>query len=263
MFVAQILVRVQTQGKEQINKVYKLILPIIAVAVPIFFILKQPDYGTAVAFVVALSFMLYIAGIRKRYIFAILIIGTLLVFALWTYIIPKYARHIIPRIEVFLNPELDPRGAGYNIIQSKLAIGSGHILGMGILQGNQTQMGYLYPKTTDFIFAVISEEMGFIISALVIIVYILLIIKIIEISKTARDNLGTYISVGIAGIFLYHMIENIGMTMGILPITGIPLPFISYGGSSLLTNFILIGIILNISARREKAIFKEKIETKG
>jgi len=159
------------------------------------------------------------------------------------------------RIDVFLNPGLDPRGAGYNIIQSKLAIGSGQLFGMGLLKGNQTQLGFLYPKSTDFIFSVIGEELGFLIAGTVIILYVVLITKTIYVAKTAKDDLGSYIAIGICGVFLFHMIENIGMTMGLLPITGVPLPFVSYGGSSLVTNFICIGFILNISGRRQKTIF--------
>ena len=126
---------------------------------------------------------------------------------------------------------------------------------MGLFKGNQTQLGFLYPKTTDFIFSLIAEEMGFIVSAGVIILYVLLITKAIYVAKTAKDDLGSYIAIGIAGVFFFHMLENIGMTMGLLPITGIPLPFVSYGGSSLLSNFIMIGLLLNISGRRQKAIF--------
>ncbi len=128
---------------------------------------------------------------------------------------------------------------------------------MGMFKGNQTQLGFLYPKTTDFIFAVIGEEFGFIASGTIIVIYVVLITKSVYIAKTAKDDLGSYIAMGIAGIFFFHMIENIGMTMGILPITGIPLPFVSYGGSSLVTNFICIALLLNISARRQKAIFME------
>lgn len=173
---------------------------------------------------------------------------------LYLFVLPEHAK---TRIEIFLNPEKDPRGAGYNIIQSKLAIGAGQLFGMGMLRGNQTQLGFLYPKTTDFIFAVIGEEFGFIISGAVIVIYVILITKSVYVAKTAKDDLGSYIAMGIAGIFFFHMIENIGMTMGLLPITGIPLPFVSYGGSSLLTNFICIALLLNISARRQKAIFME------
>ncbi len=170
------------------------------------------------------------------------------------FVLPEHAK---TRIEIFLNPEKDPRGAGYNIIQSKLAIGAGQLFGMGMLKGNQTQLGFLYPKTTDFIFAVIGEEFGFIVSGAIIVIYVVLITKAVYVAKTAKDDMGSYIAMGIAGIFFFHMIENIGMTMGLLPITGIPLPFVSYGGSSLLTNFICIALLLNVSARRQKAIFME------
>lgn len=169
---------------------------------------------------------------------------------LYIFVLPEHAK---TRIDVFLNPNLDPRGAGYNVIQSKLAIGAGEFLGMGLLKGNQTQLGFLYPKTTDFIFAVIGEEMGFIIAATVIITYVVLITRSIFIAKTAKNNLGSYIAIGIAGIFLFHMAENIGVK-GLLPINRCPLPFVSYGGSSLLTNLMMIGLLLNISGRRQKAI---------
>ena len=126
---------------------------------------------------------------------------------------------------------------------------------MGLFKGNQTQLGFLYPKTTDFIFAVISEEMGFVVAGAVIIVYVFLVTKCLYVAKTAKDDKGALIATGITGIFLFHMLENIGMVMGLLPITGVPLPFISYGGSSLITNFICIGLLLNISSKRQKSIF--------
>lgn len=136
-----------------------------------------------------------------------------------------------------------------------LLFGAGGLTGMGILKGNQTQLGFLYPKTTDFIFAVIGEEMGFIIAGTVIILYVLFIAKCLYVAKTAKNETGSLIASGITGIFIFHMLENIGMVMGLLPITGVPLPFISYGGSSLITNFICIALILNISSKRQKTIF--------
>lgn len=117
--------------------------------------------------------------------------------------------------------------------------------------------GYLHPKTTDFIFSLISEEMGFVASISIVILFVVLISKAIQISKTARDNMGAYIAIGIAAILFYNMTQNIAMTIGLLPITGIPLPFVSYGGSSLITNFICIALLMNISGRRQKAIFVE------
>ena len=128
---------------------------------------------------------------------------------------------------------------------------------MGYLKGNQTQLGFLYPKSTDFIFSVIGEELGFIVAATIIILYVVLITKAIYVAKTAKDDLGALVATGIAGIFIFHMMENIGMTIGLLPITGVPLPFVSYGGSSMLSNFIMIALLLNISSRRQNATFLE------
>ena len=244
--------KVQQESKEEISRSWKLALCLLIVAAPVLLIIKQPDYGTAIAFIVSTVFMLFVSGMKKRYIIISILAIVIAVPLLYFFVLPAHAR---TRIDVYLNPNLDPRGSGYNIIQSKLAIGSGQLLGMGVKQGNQTQLGYLYPKTTDFIFSVIGEEMGFVIAGLVILLYVVMITKAIYIAKTAKDDKGSYVAIGIAGIFIFHMVENIGMTMGLLPITGVPLPFVSYGGSSLLTNLILIGLLLNISGRRKKALF--------
>ncbi len=249
-----VITKIQARGKNEINRPTRLFLALLVIAVPILLIAKQPDYGTALAFLVATTFILFVAGIKKRYIISSILIVIISVPLLYFFILPEHAK---TRIDVFLNPNLDPRGSGYNVIQSKLAIGSGQLFGMGLLKGNQTQLGFLYPKTTDFIFSVIGEEMGFVVAAGIVFIYVLLITKAIYIAKTAKDDLGSYIAMGIAGIFLFHMVENIGMTIGLLPITGVPLPFVSYGGSSLLTNLILIALLLNISGRRQKAIFIE------
>lgn len=252
LFWALVLNKLQLKGKREINKIWKLFLFMIAYLIPAFLIIKQPDYGTAAAYTVAFLFMLFVSGLDKKYIITALILVVILVPVSYMYILPEHAK---TRIDVFLNPELDPRGAGYNIMQSKLAIGSGQLVGMGLFKGNQTQLGFLSPKTTDFIFSVIGEEMGFIATGAIVILYIILVTKTIYIAKTAKDNLGSYIAIGIAGIFFFHMVENIGMTIGLLPITGVPLPFVSYGGSSLITNFMCIGLLLNISSRRQKSIF--------
>ncbi len=252
LFMALMLNRLQLRGKREINKIWKLFIYLLFFGLPIFLIVKQPDYGTAMAYVFSCIFMLFVSGLDKRYIIVALLIIAISLPLLYIYVLPEHAK---TRIEVFLNPNIDPRGAGYNIIQSKLAIGAGELLGMGVTKGNQTQLGFLSPKTTDFIFSVIGEEMGFIGTSAVVILYIILVTKSIYVAKTAKDNLGSYIAIGIAGIFFFHMIENIGMTIGLLPITGVPLPFVSYGGSAMITNFICIGLLLNISSRRQKAIF--------
>ena len=252
LFLALAITKIKQKGNSEINKISKLIIVFAIVGAPILLIIKQPDYGTAAAFLVATALMLITAGIDKRYIISIILLIVISVPLLYNFVLPEHAK---TRIDIFLNPESDPIGAGYNIIQSKLAIGAGGLTGMGFLKGNQTQLGFLYPKTTDFIFAVIGEELGFIVAGVVIIMYIFFINKCIYIAKTAKDELGSLIATGIAGVFLFHMIENIGMVMGLLPITGVPLPFISYGGSSLITNFICIGLLANISSKRQKTIF--------
>lgn len=252
LFLTYSINRIQTRDKRAINKPTKLLILLAILALPVLLIIKQPDYGTAAAFLMAMVFMLITAGIDKKYIIGTVILVVVSVPLIYNFVLPEHAKK---RIDIFLNPESDPRGSGYNIIQSKLAIGAGGLTGMGLLKGNQTQLGYLYPKTTDFIYAVIGEEMGFIIAGTVIILYVLLITKCLYVAKTAKDETGTLIAAGITGIFIFHMIENIGMVMGLLPITGVPLPFVSYGGSSLITNFICIALLLNISSKRQKTIF--------
>ena len=254
MFLGLVMSRMKQKGEKEINRPTRLLLLLLIIGVPLALIIKQPDYGTATAFTVSFILMLFVSGLDKRYIIAGVAIVVVAVPLMYLFVLPEHAK---TRIDVFLNPELDPRGAGYNLTQSKLAIGAGELFGMGYLKGNQTQLGFLYPKSTDFIFSVIGEEMGFIVAAVIIILYVVLITKALSISKTAKDELGSIIAAGIAGIFLFHMTENIGMTIGLLPITGVPLPLVSYGGSSLLSNLIMIAILLNISGRRQKAIFME------
>lgn len=252
MFLAVSMVKIQERNKNDINKISRLLLILLIVGVPLLLIIKQPDYGTAMAFIMSTVLMLFVAGLDKKYIIVAALIIVISVPLIYMYVLPAHAK---TRIEVFLDPTKDPRGAGYNIIQSKLAIGAGQFFGMGLLKGNQTQLGYLYPKTTDFIFSVIGEELGFIFAGAIIILYVVMITKAIKVAKTAKNDLGSYIAIGIVGIFIFHMLENIGMTMGLLPITGVPLPFVSYGGSSLITNFMCIAMLLNISGRRQKTIF--------
>ena len=252
LFLTYTILKVQRKGQEEINRITRLLITLSTVGLPIILLVMQPDYGTALAYIIATALILFSAGIDKKYIIATILLIAISVPVLYNFVLPEHAKE---RIDVFLNPESDPRGAGYNIIQSKIAIGSGGLTGMGLLKGNQTQLGFLYPKSTDFIYSVIGEEMGFIVAGGIILLYVYLITKCIYIAKTAKDKAGSLIAIGITGIFLFHVLENIGMVMGLLPITGVPLPFISYGGSSLITNFMCIGLLLNISGKRRKTIF--------
>ena len=226
LFLAYVISTIQKNGRDEINKIHKLALIILTIAVPVLLIIIEPDYGTATAYIVAFLVMIFVAGIDKKYIISALAIVIIAVPLIYNFILPRHAKS---RIDTFLHPESDPKGAGYNILQSKLAIGAGEITGMGVLNGNQTQLGYLYPKTTDFIFSVIGEEMGFVVACAVILLNVVIITKSIQVAKGIKDNAGAYLAAGIAGIFLFHTLENIGMTMGLLPITGVPLLFVSYG----------------------------------
>ena len=160
LFLTFVISKIQERYAEDINKPTRLLIIFAVLALPLLLIIKQPDYGTAMAFCISLAMMLFTSGIDKKYIIGALIVICVSVPILYNFVLPEHAKK---RIDIFLNPESDPRGSGYNIIQSKLAIGAGGLTGMGLLKGNQTQLGYLYPKTTDFIYSVIGEEMGFII----------------------------------------------------------------------------------------------------
>ncbi len=219
----------------------------VILGVPIFLILKQPDFGTGMVFVVSVIAMVFVWGIDYKYILygllSLIVICPVAYFGL----LSKVQKN---RIKVFLDPTLDPTGAGYHVLQSKLAVGAGQLTGMGLYNGTQTQLGYLFAQTTDFIFAAISEEMGFFVAAILIILLLALVINCYMVAKDARDEEGRLIVVGLSTMFAFHIFINIGMTMGLAPITGIPLPFVSYGGSAMLTNMIAIGIILGVSIRK-------------
>lgn len=167
---AYVVTKIQERGKEQISRPTRLLIALSVIAVPVLLIIIQPDYGTALAFLVATVMVLFTAGINKKYIITSILLVVILAPLLYFFILPDHAKS---RIDVFLNPNIDPRGSGYNIIQSKLAIGAGQLFGMGLLKGNQTQLGFLYPKTTDFIFSVIGEELGFVATAGIVILYVI------------------------------------------------------------------------------------------
>ena len=199
IFLSYVMVKLQKFSKSEINKPSKLAIIFGIVFLPLILIAMQPDYGTAMAYIIALILMLYVAGIDKKYIITAALIIVITIPLLYLFILPEHAKS---RIDVYLNPNLDPRGAGYNIIQSKIAIGAGKLFGMGWLKGTQTHLGFLYPKTTDFIFSMIGEELGFITCGLIVVVYVILLTKAIGIAKTAKDDLGSYIAIGIVRNFI-------------------------------------------------------------
>ena len=236
------------------KKILYVVLMVLLLGIPLVLILLQPDFGTAVVYIFITAFMVFKLGLKYRYIFVAIGLGIILIPVVYFFMLNPTQQE---RINVFLDPTLDPLGSGYNAIQSKIAVGSGMLFGTGFLKGTQTQYGYLPIKSSDFIFSVISEEFGFVGSVTVIILFTILLLRLLRISKNARDYFASFIVIGIVGMFTYHFIQNIGMSIGLLPIIGVPLPFVSYGGSSLMTNGVALAIALNISARKSNNMFMD------
>ncbi len=209
-------------------------------------ILLQPDFGTAIVFLFIMITMLFVAGIGKKYIFTGLGILAVSLPTAWFLVLKPYQKERI--INVF-NPANDPSGTGYQVSQSKIAIGSGKFFGSGLYKGNSQYNNFLPERHTDFIYSVVCEELGFFGGIIVVILLIGIILRCIYIGMNARNNTGMYISFGVAAMLTFHVIENVGMCLGMLPVTGIPLPFFSYGGSSLLSNMIAIGLVMNVKYR--------------
>ena len=217
------------------------------------FVLLQKDLGTAMVFAFIFFLFIYLAGIPYRYIFILCGAAGLSMPFIWVYVLNDKRRD---RILTFISPERDPQGGGYNVIKSKLAIGSGQLLGQGYGSGLQTQSGSVPVNESDFIFSVVGEELGFIGGCIIILLGLIILLRIIYISKNSSDTYGSFLCIGVAGMLGFNFIENIGMSMGLLPVTGLPLPFVSQGGTALLFYFSAIGIVLSVSARRKRGTFQ-------
>jgi rod shape determining protein RodA len=223
-----------------------MILPFLIIAVPLALIFKQPDLGTAILFFGIYVIMLVASGLRYRYIISFLLVCLALVPFGW-HVLKPYQKD---RLLVFLNPNIDPLGAGYTIIQSKIAIGSGLIFGKGWLSGTQNQLNFLPERHTDFIFSVIGEEWGLMGTLFLVSCYFVLIYSSFKVADQVKDRFGMQIAVGIIGIFALQVIINLGMVMGLCPVVGITLPFVSYGRTSFVVFLVMIGLLLNLSKRR-------------
>ncbi len=219
------------------------------VCVPMVFVLKQPDLGTALTYLPILICGLFLGGIRFRQAGIILLVIAVLGFGVY-----KSGKHLKPyqqaRINAFLDPDSDPRGSGYQIRQSLIAVGSGGIWGKGANKGTQTQGDFLPIPYTDFIFAAFCEEHGFVGAIGVLLLYFLILMRLIQNAQTASDLPGTFIIMGVVAVMIFQIAVNIGMVVGLMPVTGIPLPLMSYGGSSILFSFLSLGIVMNIRMRR-------------
>ena len=233
-----------------------LAIPGVMVMVPLVLVLKQPDLGTALMLLLTSSLIIMIAGIRVRSVIVVLLIGATIASAV--FLVPP-VRHGIwgklkpyqqNRIRAFVDPGSDPLGSGYHANQSKIAVGSGQITGKGFRQGTQSQMAFLPERHTDFIFAVISEEHGLLGSGLLVILYLVLLLAGVDTATKAKDRLGVLMAGGIVSMISLYVFINVGMAVGIVPVVGVPLPLVSYGGTSIITTFLALGLLLNIQTRR-------------
>lgn len=224
----------------------QLFAPGFIVALPMALIMAQPDLGTALSLGGVGACMLLFAGVDKRCLIGFVVLAVLLAYPAW-HALHDYQQQ---RILTLFNPEIDPRGSGYHIIQSIIAVGSGSLFGKGFLNGTQTQLQFLPEHTTDFIFSVLAEEWGFFGAFVVIGTYAAFLYRLLRVSSRSRDVFGAMVAVGIASLIFLHVLINIGMVIGLLPVVGIPLVLFSYGGSSLLSTMFSLGIVLGISTRR-------------
>ena len=220
--------------------------PLVWTLIPFVLIARQPDLGTGLIVLLIAGSMTLFVKIERRSMICLTGAVVLVCSAAW-FFLKEYQKQ---RISVFINPEMDPLGAGYHIIQSKIAVGSGMLLGKGFLKGTQNALSFLPEHHTDFIFSVLAEEWGFLGSALFIVLYLLIIVWGLNIAMRSKEPFGTILAVGITSMMFWQVLINVGMALGLLPVVGVTLPLISYGGSSLVATMLGIGILLNISMRR-------------
>jgi rod shape determining protein RodA len=245
--MARYLSDLHMKGYLSLNQILK---AAVICAIPMGLILLQPDMGTALSYLPILGVGLLVRGLRPAVIVSVVLIVVLIV-PVSTFFLSDYLKaHQKERLLTFIDPSRDPQGKGFQVQQSKIAIGSGGLAGKGIFKGSQNQLGFLPARHTDFIFSVVGEEMGFIgvVGTLGLLGFILF--RSLHNAQTARDSLGLFIIMGVVGVYFFHLVVNVAMVIGFFPVVGIPLPFLSYGGSSILTAFIGLGLIINVRRRR-------------
>jgi len=239
-----------SKKKSHLSEVVRIVTSAILVFIPVFFVLRQPDFGSAAIIVGIWISILLVSGIDKKNIAVFFLIGILALFSSW-FFLKDYQKD---RLKNVVNPYSDPRGSGYNVIQSMVAVGSGGVFGKGLGHGSQSQLNFLPEKHTDFIFAVIAEELGFAGAVFVFALFVVLFYRIKETARLARDNFGYLLAVGIMAMFFLQILVNVGMNIGLSPIAGVPLPFLSYGGSSIVIVLASIGLIQSVYIRKLKSL---------
>jgi rod shape determining protein RodA len=246
------LARLLYLKRGQINSWSIIIWSFIYAAVPAILVAAQPDLGSAIVIFALWLGIILLSPIKKKFILILFVIFVIAVGGIWKFVLKDFQKS---RIEVFINPSLDPKGRGYNVKQATIAVGAGEFLGRGLGKGVQSQSKFLPERQTDFIFAASSEEVGFIGSFSLLILYFFLLFRLMQILRKSKDDLGMYISGGVMFLFFIQVLINVGMNIGLLPVTGIPLPFVSAGGSSLVVSLLALGVAQNISIQSKALRF--------
>jgi len=238
----------QRRGNQLVNIFTSLAL----VSLPMVLIYLQPDLGTALVLAAVWLAMILMAGVRPLYILLLGLVALPTVPFIWLFVLKDYMRE---RFIIFLDPQLDPLGAGYNALQARISIGSGGLVGQGFMNGTQSQLHFLRVRHTDFIFSVLGEELGFVGALLLLLLMLIVLLRMVRVASIAGDNFGQLIATGVVTIILSQSFVNIAVNTGLLPTTGVPLPFVSYGGSSLVTLFIGQGLVQSVALRHRKIEF--------
>jgi rod shape determining protein RodA len=246
-----VLAKLLSQNYDRLEQPKYLLQSIALTAMPVLLVLAQPDLGTALVLLAIWFMMIIVSPVPKGYVLALVVAGLLLV-PIGLQVLQPYQRD---RLTTFINPAADPLGRGFNVVQASIAVGSGQMFGRGLAAGSQSQLNFLPSQHTDFIFAVLSEKLGFIGALLILTLFTLLIGRMIIVAHRSRDRFGMFVCVGVATLFIFHIMVNVGMNMGIMPVTGIPLPFMSYGGTSLIVALGAIGLVQSVAVRHKKISF--------
>jgi rod shape determining protein RodA len=251
LLIIIVLARFFYSRRDRIRSPATFLLALALITPPVILILVQPDLGTAIVFVALFYGMAFMAQVPKRFLLGSVVAGA----ALLPLVASRLQGYQQKRLITFLNPGSDPLGAGYNIFQAKIAVGSGGFFGKGFLTGTQGQLGFVPSRVTDFIFAIFSEEWGFIGATILLVLFFVLLLRVLRASHLARDSFGSLLCFGIATMIAFQVVVNVGMNLGAMPVVGIPLPFISYGGSSMLTNLAAIGIVQSVLIHHKDLMF--------
>jgi len=270
-----VILSLATFLSHRINAIQRLrvvLLSLLVPGAPVILVLLQPDFGTALVIIAIWFGALYVVGVKGKHLAGVLCLGLILFVGMWNLdrissrsdragLLSQIASKVAlkdyqkRRLTIFLNPQADPLGAGYHIIQSRVAIGSGKLFGRGLFRGTQSRLRFIPERHTDFIFSVVGEELGIVGATTMVFLYLFVFWRGWRIAIRARDPLGMLLAAGAISMLTFHAVVNIGMSVNIMPITGLPLPFVSYGGSNLLTSFMAFGLLQNVHMRREKIIF--------